>query len=153
MSAPVVMSSPSGVFGPCCGKTGPPVTLSPFLVKHVLSAAILVATARKPAGITSGLKPDADLGVFERARAGRRPCKRRPRALEPPPVGHTKTQELTAARRFTPVAVDEQLADVTCDAGTPLPAVVDVPDDVELTALLHPLAFTANTSATTAGRV
>ena len=93
-----------------------------MFVKHVLVVAILATTARKLAGITSGLivtqvlACSSVVGVgVDRANAGPEHLNRRPSVS-------TNTQELTPslcpALVVTPelaatVAVDEQLADVT----------------------------------------
>jgi hypothetical protein len=109
---PPAMSSPSGLFGPCWGKTGAPVTRKPSVVKHALATAILAATARKLADITSRLNWTQALACSSVPGLGVDRANADPEHLNRRPSENTNAQELAPARRFAIFAVDVQPAEV-----------------------------------------
>jgi hypothetical protein len=113
MNAPRVISSPSGLLGPCWGKTGPPITRRPILVKHALATAILAATARKLTDITSRLNGTQTLACSSVLGLGVDRANVDPEHLNRRPSVSTNTQYATATREFALVAVEAQLAVVT----------------------------------------
>jgi hypothetical protein len=92
MNAPPVMSSPSGLLGPCWGNTGPPVARRPFLVKHALTSAILAATARKLTVITSRLNETQTLAGSSALGLGVDRANADPEHLNRRPSVNTNTQ-------------------------------------------------------------
>jgi hypothetical protein len=135
-------SGPSGVFG-SGGKTGPPTARSFFPVKQFLAIVILAATARKFADITSGFNARHDRERSSRLGLGIDGVSATPEHLKRRPSVSTNTQSLR--RRAFETSV--QLVDVTRTDG-PLPLRTSAAvGDLDATALPHPAAPAANTTA------
>lgn len=154
MNVSVVISSPSGLLGPCSGNTGPPVTLRPLWVRHVLAVAILVTTARNRGENTRRLSGVQLFACSSLARLGVFFANVAPEHRNRRPSVSTKTHAFATARglelvdvEVELVAVEEQLTEVTAGDAVPGSA---VDDEAEWSALPHPEPVALNRIATAA---